>query len=505
MADFYLRSTSTVGERAASTAYTLGQRVVIARADTQASFAIMRRYIYEATTAGTTGTAVPAYNTAVGGTVTDGTVVWTTRECSNWVDANRHMDYLASRLAAGDTMYMSHVHAETLTATGSAVFAGTLVNPNKVLCVNDAAFPPTTLAKTGKIITTLAAGYAVQNPVYVYGVVMEIGSGNNGLTFSINNGTATSTQVWEDCNLRIVSTSGSSGLNINGATNLLFKTILRNTTLHTGNEATIINVPGTLEWDGGVSLCQSTAAPKVFGFPPKGGQGRHSGIDFSGMVAGTSLVNPSAGFGKHVFRNCRLPTGWTGSLILGVIAGPGIRAEMYNCDSADTNYRLWTEDYSGSVRSETAIVRTGGASDGTTPLAWKMTTAANVVYPTLSLDSPEIVRWNEVVGTALTATIEVITDNVTLTDAECWLEVQYLSTAGFPLASFITDAKAGFLAAAAAQTASTVAWTTTGLTTPVKQKLSVTFTPQEKGFLHARIMLARPNTTVYVDPLLTVA
>lgn len=178
---------------------------------------------------------------------------------------------------------------------------------------------------------------------------------------------------------------------------------------------------------------------------------------------------------------------------------------MYNCDAGDTNYRLWVEDSSGSTKSETVVVRTGGANDGTTPLSWKMATNANAEYPGMVSHAPEIVVWNEITGSAITVTVEVITDNVTLTDGEAWIEVQYLGTSGVPLGVFITDAKADVLATAANQTSSSEAWTTTGLSTPIKQKLSVTFTPQEKGFIHIIPCLAKASTTMYVCPKATVA
>jgi hypothetical protein len=57
----------------------------------------------------------------------------------------------------------------------------------------------------------------------------------------------------------------------------------------------------------------------------------------------------------------------------------------------------------------------------------------------------------------------------------------------------------------AAQTASTATWTTTGLTTPNTQKLEVTFTPQKKGLVQARVVLAKASKTIYVDSKLTVA
>jgi hypothetical protein len=92
-----------------------------------------------------------------------------------------------------------------------------------------------------------------------------------------------------------------------------------------------------------------------------------------------------------------------------------------------------------------------------------------------------------------------VTDGVTLTDKEAWLEVEYPGTSGFPVSSFASD-KAGILASAANQTSSSVTWTTTGLSGPVKQKLAVTLTPQEKGVIRARVMLAKASTTLWYCP-----
>lgn len=205
-----------------------------------------------------------------------------------------------------------------------------------------------------------------------------------------------------------------------------------------------------------------------------------------------------------IIRDCKLPASWSGSLVTGTIAR-GERVEMYNCDSGDTNYRLQINDYCGAITQETVIVRTGGASDGTTPLAHRFATTANAAFPHLPLTGPEMVVWNDATGSSKTITVEIVTDNITLTDAECWLEIMYLGTSGVPLGSIAADVKADILGSAANQTSSSETWTTTGLTTPVKQKLSVTFTPQEKGFIHAVVKLAKASTTVYVDPKLTVS
>lgn len=180
---------------------------------------------------------------------------------------------------------------------------------------------------------------------------------------------------------------------------------------------------------------------------------------------------------------------------------------MHNCDSADTNYMLWIEDYAGSIKIETALVKTGGASNGAVPFSLKMAASPNASYPTVPLESCELPAiWNAVTGSPVTVTVDVLHDSATnLTDSDIWLEVQYLGTSGFPLSSFINDAKADVLATAADQTASSATWTTTGMSNPNTQKLAVTFTPQEAGYLQAKVILAKASTTVYVDPKLQVS
>lgn len=73
MANFFVRSRPTA-TRSASTAYSLGQKIV------STSAVAFLGVCFEVTTAGTTaGGGEPAWNTTIGGTTTDGGVTWTTR------------------------------------------------------------------------------------------------------------------------------------------------------------------------------------------------------------------------------------------------------------------------------------------------------------------------------------------------------------------------------------------------------------------------------------------
>jgi hypothetical protein len=225
------------------------------------------------------------------------------------------------------------------------------------------------------------------------------------------------------------------------------------------------------------------------------------GVDLSAFGSGKSITDVSTTCGAVLsLIDCKL--GASVTFTTGTHAGPGgpiVRA--VNCDSADTNYRYYYEDYTGKITQESTIVRTGGASDGTTPISRKMVSSANAKAK-IPLASDPIEFWNEVTGSSITVTIPVITDNVTLTDIEAWVDVEYLGTSGTPFGLYTSDRISDpIYGSPANQTTDSVSsWTTTGLTTPVKQSLSIAFTPQEKGLVRARVMLGKASTTMYYDP-----
>lgn len=437
-----------------------------------------------------------------------------TDDGSTWALAKLDLAGAAAIDAAGDTIYVSDNHAESTGTSVTLNLAGTAASPTKVLCVDDSAEPPTALATTATVTTTGGSSLTINGFVYFYGITFYVGSGFNNAGFQQAGG-AGDVQTYENCNFRmpVTGSSTSNTLRIGQETTgqLVSHVTWRNCNVRFGGHSNqgIRVSGGDLEWMGGAYISGASASHNVFA-SGNAGNGRSSnaivsGVDFSAMPTANNLVScDSQNRAKVIIRNCKLPASWSGALFSGTRT-PGSRVEMHNCDNADTNYRLWIEDYLGTIKHESTIVRSGGASDGTTPLSWIMTSLANAEYPTLHLYSPEIAIWNDTTGSSKTVTIEVITDNVTLNDDECWLEVMYLGTSGYPLGSWVTDCKADIMATAAAQASSSETWTTTGLATPVKQKLSVSFTPQEKGYLIARVVLAKPSTTLYVDPKLTVS
>jgi hypothetical protein len=232
-----------------------------------------------------------------------------------------------------------------------------------------------------------------------------------------------------------------------------------------------------------------------------------SHLDLSEGKAGMHIFSAVA-TGRGTIRNCKLPASWSGSLVTGTLTA-GERYEMHNCDSGDTNYRMIVTDYCGSITTETTIKVTAGASDGTTGISWKMVSSAGTEPPFLTLDTPEIVIWNETTGSPITVTVEFLIDSATtLYTGDVWMDVMYLGTSGFPIGSVDTDSGlANILSANTTECTTGVgvgSWSGDGAGAK-SYKLVSTITPQEKGYIHAVIHLAKASTTIYVDPNLTVA
>jgi hypothetical protein len=77
--------------------------------------------------------------------------------------------------------------------------------------------------------------------------------------------------------------------------------------------------------------------------------------------------------------------------------------DVVNCDSGAVNYRNERWTYAGGKTTETTIVRTGGASDGTTTVAGKIVTSANVSWA-MPFSDNQIAIWNETTS-AITVTL----------------------------------------------------------------------------------------------------
>lgn len=424
---------------------------------------------------------------------------------ATWALAKLDMAGLSAIDTAGDTLWFSQAHAESTAGNITFLGAGTVAAPTMFLCGNDGAEPPTALATTATISTTSgSAQIALLGSLYAYGFTLKDGVGASGNTHIVL-ASAGDWQCYESCEFWIATTGGTARIKPSGDL-----VVWRNCNIKFAAVGHGFNGTGKFIWSGG-AVVSGSSSPTILFAQTAGSQMNTlvENVDFSNFGTGFDIfagVNTTGVNSSGVIRNCKLPSGWAGDLINSAFTQAG-RVEMYNCDAGATNYRLWIEDYAGTIKHEVVFVRTGGASDGVTPISWKMTTNANAIYPMEVLPSPEFVIWNDTTGSSKTLTVEILRDSATnLTDKEIWLDVSYLGSSGAPLGSQIRDAAADYMATAADQATSSEPWTTTGMSNPNTQKLSVTFTPQMKGFFICRVILAKASVTaVYVDPKVTVS
>lgn len=417
---------------------------------------------------------------------------------STWSQANATLAGAFTDAAAGDRIYVSDNHAETQASAMTLTSPGTAASPCEIVCGDDAAEPPTAVATSATISATAANNIAFNGFGYARGITFSAGSGtsNGQITF-----TSGSPWWWrfEACTLKLNGNNTNSRIQCGGnaTTNDDGLLELIDCICHFSNASQGIVARQPFIWRGG--SIAGTAPTTLFPSVSNGVACQRvlvENVDLSAIS--NSLVDASSAVPcRFEFRNCKLHA--SVAITTGSNAGQGgVEILLVNCDGADTNYRYRKHNYRGDEYHETTIVRTGGASDDTTSFSRKIVTSANAKFV-----APYETEWIPVVCddlTSTTLTVEIVTDNVTLTDGEAWLEVDYMGTSGFPLGVIADDAKADILASAANQATSTVTWTTTGLTTPVKQKLAVTFTPQEKGIARVRVCVAKASTTVYYCP-----
>jgi hypothetical protein len=510
----------------ASKAYALGDRVCRV---SQTSLNSASTCIWECTTAGTSNSTEPTWPTTItAGTTTqaDNTVTWTARACTTWDNANPFLagllkDFSNStiKVSAADSIYVSKTHAEA-PISGSfqnltlAFPGGGNALPTRLLCVDDTGQPssPTTLATgatftiSGSFNSIILSGFSQ----YIYGCQFINNCSSSGIMQIPN--TSSGTFILDNCVLSLANSGNTTGrieIGSNQSGVACAKVTLNNVQFSFAHTSQVIRVqPGDLSWKNTASPLPGTAPTILFDLNNGTNAGflTIEGVDFTALGANSLFGSTLGGVGTNriQIKNCKL--GASTALSTATNQGTGAPIiDMINCDSGGTNYKYKAYRPGGTIDHELTKIMTGGASDGTTGISWKIATNANMGYP-FALESPEISTWNDNSGTSKTATVEILTDSASaLKNDEIWLELRYLKNSGDPTAGFGNNSKSDVLQSSAAQPTSTATWTTTGITNIMKQKLQVSFTPGQKGPVTAVVKLAKASTTVYVNPVMAIA
>lgn len=422
---------------------------------------------------------------------------------SSWANAFTTLTTAFATEAAGDTLYVAHDHSESSASNLTLTSSGTIGNPTKVICVDrGGSVPPVSADRraTAQVATTVNTTINMPGFTHYDGIIFVAGNSTGATTINTV-GSNGAWQRFDNCSFRLGSTgAGSIQLGAAGAV-LGSYTEFNNTTVSFSAVTQTISVAGALRWRNTLSALIGAQVPTIL-FTPTSGRGGYVeciGVDLSAAGSGKTIAGAQQTSSASLYRfvDCKLNASVTKSTVPPSHGSPEV--DFVRSGSSGINYTVYRHRVSGSLEEETTVVRTGGASDGTTPIAWKIITTANCTY-SLPFECQPIAIWNDTTGSSVTATIEGIWGGGAVPlDNEIWLEAEYLGDASSPQGSFVNDGTADLLTTAANQTSSSATWG--GSTT--KFKLAVTFTPQQKGWIYCRVRCAKASSTFYVDPLVT--
>lgn len=383
---------------------------------------------------------------------------------ADWTNAYTTLGAALTAKAAGDIFYVSEDHAETAAAGKTLTSPGTAGTPCYAYCVDHAgSVPPVsadlrttaTITTTGANAITFGGGH-----IYVYGITFSSGSG--GSTVQTNIGSTNGSWTFDTCKLKAPTTDANTNFNIGSQT--IPRAIyvkLKNTPFtfgHTG--ATLIMAGARFVWEDTANGVDSagTIPSVLFDNASIGASGDVwvEGVDLSAMNSGQTLVAAQNVPKKFTFKDCLIHSS---VIIAATPQDPGYaETVLLRTDASSTNYRNEKYQYMGTQTVSTLIIRTGGASDGTTGVAYKLATTASSKWH-LPFEAIPIAVWNSTTGSNITATVEGIIDAATIpNNDEFWFDLEYQGSASGPLGTFKRGTKADGLAAGSALTASTEAW-----------------------------------------------
>lgn len=411
-----------------------------------------------------------------------------------------------------DTIWLSQVHAEAISASGTTITCPTTPGM-RVLCGNDGAEPPTALAATAVIASTFNGNLAVVGFGYFWGITFKsTGSSSSAIALGTSATLAShlvfeNVQFWQNtasANVNIVlgpnAISKETRIDIIGVTGGLttfrFADVAQSILLRCGR-FNLTNV--TI--DGGGSA-PTTLFKFIQGCP---GVTVVKCSDLQGKTW-TNLCDVSINAAHDLYLDsCRLPTsfgiGNTRIPALGTHAGPGgPRVFIERCQNGDIQDYFCYVSYEGSSELNTTIYRTaGGADDDGAHFSCKMISSANVKFWD-PLRSPVFVVPITAVGALKTVTAYLAVDGTApiLTNVNVWMEIIAYTTSGVPIGVVATSRPTDVLTAGTNLTTSTEAFTGLGGTN-AKFEIAVSFTPQEKGIYRAQICIAEAARTLFAD------
>lgn len=403
--------------------------------------------------------------------------------------------------AAGEIVYFGHDSNDPKTYSANLQIVGPTDGlPVIFISATQGSSPPTYAASTSDQIETANGAYwiAFDGSFALYGLSIKSGSDIRVQSDSNESFYA------ESCRFKLADSKsfffpagGGDTKLINCVIDLSADLIVRTPPIITSpNYGSVLDIKGLS------FVAPDNRSGSVFRLESTDGVVYCSGSDFSNLSSNCELVWSYVG--RHYFNNCITAATWIPAS--GTHIGIG-EVVLYNCGPADAPTYLYQQNSRGTLASSASIYRTGGATVEGDATGWLVITTAACAE-----GSPFYSQWiyGEVASTgSKTFTVYITNDTADFTDAQVWLEVEYLGTAGEANTTLTSDHRV-ITTTAANQTDDTGStWNGAGPSFTYKQSLAVTATVNDTGQYRARVCVGLPNITdnryFYIDPKVTVS
>lgn len=398
--------------------------------------------------------------------------------------------------AAGDVIKVDDGHAEDPGGATTWNWSnGTIINPVRIICVDKTN---SDALSTGALIgTTGAFAMNIQGHLYVRGITWRSGS-----TMTLSGNTA-NVQKHENCTVNMLGTGVFAMGSSRSSLYLVNTNIDFTNATGAGVYVNLNNGGGLFHWLGGTETLRGT---QTNAFNTTGaGNAIITGVTISGTC--TNIVTfgnvsldarfVACNLPSHTTKISATPDHDTGRVIFDRCAAGTITDPPLGFVNSFGR--------AGTVTETLAKYRTGGASDGeqANAVSWELTTGTNAAEFTTPIATDWMYRW-VAAGASQDVTIYVA-GAASMSDDDFWIEVLSPSEeVSATAASKYNTTRMAALGTPAALTSDGVS-TWNGSDVGTKQKCTVTISPTIPGVVQVRACLAKPSTTVNVDPLVEVS
>jgi hypothetical protein len=402
---------------------------------------------------------------------------------------------------AGDDIYIAADHVETTAGPTTYTALGTVTAPNRIFVApTTSSFPPVAadLIHTPTVTISTTTG-----SITTAGVVSHC----EGLIFS--GGTAANLAHvifggwWYLKNCHVIVNNTSTSATIRPCSTSASKTTFDNVTVQFGAiQQGLANQGGEFLWKNTANAVSTAGTIPTNLFVANLGSNTLRGVDLVNMTGAKNLVGAqSAGLSTLSLVGCREPSGWTSTQRYGAQTLDLLTVTAERSENGALNYTKYKEDILGTQTTDTNIVRTGGASDGTTANSWKIDTATRArARPEKPFKSTPMVIWNDVTGTNRVVTVYGAATALPNNNA-VWLEVEYHGSASSPIFTIANTTIATPLTAPAALATDSSTWSGAMSGAAGRFKLVATLSapqPGMKGPLTIRVCVGGQGT-YYID------